>query len=385
MAAVLDVIEFFDETGEEIVHRAPEGGSGESKYGSQLIVRENQSAVFFRDGKAMDVLGAGRHTLSTMNVPVLTDALKKVAGFGTQKPFPVEVLFVNRKVFTNCKWGTKEPVAFRDSELGLVRVRAFGNYTMKVSEPLKFVNTLVGTMGRYATADVEGYLRDVIISRLNDLLGEQLKSIFDLPAMFDELGVAIKMRLSDDFDKYGLELIDFFVQSVTPPEEVQKMIDERAGMGAVGDLNKFMQYQAARSMRTAAEGGKGGEGGAAAAGIGMGVGAGLGMMMPGMINQAMHGQPGMGAAPAAAAVASGTPCPGCKTPVPAGAKFCPGCGQKIETAKPCPKCGQEAPVGSKFCPHCGQSLLAAAKCPKCQTDLEPGAKFCPNCGEKLGG
>jgi len=381
--AMLDVIEFFDETGEEIVHRVPEYGSADTKYGSQLVVRENQAAVFFRDGKAMDVLGAGRHTLSTLNIPVLTDSLKKVLKFGDKDPFPVEVLFINMKVFTNMKWGTREPVAFRDSELGLVRLRAFGNFTMKVAEPLKLVNTLVGTMGRYTTADVEGYLKDIIVARLNDLLGEQLKSIFDLPAMFDELGVAVRMRLKDDFDKYGLELIDFFVQSVTPPEEVQKMIDERAGMGAVGDLGKFMQFQAARSMREAAEGGGGGGegGGAAAAGMGMGVGAGLGMMMPGMIGAAMQG--GQQGGQAAGQQPQGVPCPGCNNPVPAGAKFCPGCGQKMETAKACPSCGNENPPQAKFCVNCGASMAASAKCPKCEADVDAGAKFCGSCGEKM--
>ncbi len=391
--AMMDIIEFFDETGEEMVHRIPEQGSAETKFGSQLIVRENQAAVFFRDGKGLDVLGPGRHTLSTQNIPFLTKVLSKVTGFGGDSPFRVEVIFVNMKVYTNMKWGTREPVAFRDSELGLVRLRAFGNFTMKISEPLKLVSTLVGTMGRYTTNDVEGYLRDIIISRLNDLLGEQLKTIFDLPAIYDEFGVAVKSRLRDDFDKYGLELIDFFVQSITPPEEVQKMIDERAGMGAVGDLDKFMKYQAARTMREAVdgEGGAGGGGGGlAGVGMGAGLGAGFGMMMPGMISGAMGGgaAPAAGAAGAAAggAAAGGAAtmaCPACSAQIPAGSKFCGSCGEKVPQAAACPGCGTEAPPGAKFCANCGANLAAASKCPKCQGDLAPGAKFCTNCGEKM--
>ncbi len=380
--AFLDIIEWFDETGEEMVHRVPESGSAETKYGSQLVVRENQAAVFFRDGKGLDVLGPGRHTLSTQNIPLLTKMLTGL-GFGLDSPFRTEVLFINMKVFTNMKWGTREPVAFRDSELGLVRLRAFGNFTARVTQPLLFVNNLVGTMGRYTTADIEGYLKDVIVARLNDLLGEQLDTVFNLPAVYDELGVAVKMRLSDDFDKYGLELIDFFVQSITPPEEVQKMIDERAGMGAVGDLGKFTQFQAAKSMRDAARGGAGGEGGGpASAGMGMGVGAGLGLMMPGMMFQTMKGmtpeqtqqkiqESGVMA------------CPACQAQIPPDSRFCPKCGEQLVVVRKCPSCGRNVDAEAKFCSQCGQDLSSKPACPSCKKEVVPGTKFCPHCGEKL--
>jgi len=380
--AFLDVIEWFDQTGEQIVHRIPESGSAETKYGSQLVVRENQTAVFFRDGKGMDVLGPGRHTLSTQNIPLLTKLLTRVAGFGKNSPFRVEVVFVNMKVFTNMKWGTREPVTFRDSELGYVRLRAFGNFVIKIKEPLLFVNTLVGTMGRYNAADVEGYMKNVVVSRLNDLLGEQMKTIFDLPAVYDELGVALKTRVSDDFLKFGVEMLDFFIQAITPPQEVQKMIDERSGMGAVGDLNKFMQFQAAKSMRDAAAGGAEGEGGMASAGMGLGVGAGLGFMMPGMISQAFQGaqQQGQGQGSAAAPMAA---CPACQKPAPAGASFCPHCGGQMAAGDPCPACGKEIQGAAKFCPHCGQNLQAKPSCPSCRQEVPPGTKFCPHCGQKM--
>jgi len=381
--AILDVIEYFDETGEEIVHRIPEHGSAETRYGSQLVVRENQAAVFFRDGKGLDVLGPGRHTLSTQNIPVLTGILKRVAGFGESSPFRVETLFINMKVFTNMRWGTREPVAFRDKDLGIVRLRAFGNFTMRVKDPLLFVNNLVGTMGSFSTESIDGYLKDVIVSRLNDLLGEQLESIFDLPALYDEFGVAVKMRLTEDFAKYGLELIDFFVQSVTPPEEVQKMIDERSGMGAVGDLNQFMHFQAAKSMRDAASG----EGGGGAAGIGMGagVGAGFGMMMPGMMGQSIQqsGQEQGTGGGGAAQQAPGVQCPGCGHMGPQGAKFCMNCGQKMPAPGACPNCGAATSPGAKFCGQCGNGLSAKPKCPKCGEEVEPGSKFCGSCGENL--
>jgi membrane protease subunit (stomatin/prohibitin family) len=383
--ALLEIIEWFDETGEELVHRIPESGSGETRYGSQLVVRENQAAVFFRDGKGMDVLGPGRHTLSTQNIPILTKWLSKTGLFeGGRSPFRIEVLFINMKVFTTMKWGTREPVAFRDSELGLVRLRAFGNFVIRVTQPLLFVNNLVGTMGRFTTSDIEGYLRDVIVARLNDLLGEQLDTIFNLPAVYDELGVAAKMRVIDDFQKYGLELVDFFVQSITPPEEVQKMIDERAGMGAVGDLNKFMQFQAAKSMRDAARGEGGGEGGGpAAAGMGMGVGAGLGMMMPGMMFQTMKG---MTAEQTEKKIQETgvMDCPHCQSQIPADSRFCAKCGEQLVVVRKCPGCGHNVDAEAKFCSECGRNLAEKDKCPKCEAELVPGSKFCPNCGEKIG-
>jgi len=381
--AFLDIIEWFDETGEEMVHRIPETGSGETRYGSQLVVRENQAAVFFRDGKGLDVLGPGRHTLSTQNIPLLTKLLTRAAGFGPDSPFRVEVLFINMKVFTGMKWGTREPVAFRDSELGLVRLRAFGNFTMRVNQPLLFVNNLVGTMGRYSTADIEDYLKDVIVSRLNDLLGEQLDTIFNLPSVYDELGVAVKMRLSDDFDKYGLEMIDFFVQSVTPPEEVQRMIDERAGMGAVGDLGKFTQFQAAKSMRDAARGGAGGEGGGpASAGLGMGVGAGLGLMMPGMMFQTMQGMTPQQTEQKIQKEGK-LDCPHCRSTIGADSRFCPRCGEQLVVVKKCPECGKNADAEANFCSGCGHKLTEKPRCPNCRKEVVPGTRFCPNCGEKI--
>ena len=355
MAQYIEVIEWKDQAGRDMVWRFSAGG--EIKIGAQLVVAESQSAVFFRDGKALDTFGPGRHTLTTANVPLLTKFLS--LPFGGTSPFRADVYYVNRKTFTDLKWGTREPVMFRDSELAMVRLRAFGSFALRVVEPTVFVNTLVGTTGKYTTTEIEGYLREIIVSRLNDVLGETMKTILDLPRYYDELGSALKARVADDFMKYGLEVTDFFINSVTPPDEVQKLIDERSGMAAVGNMQQYMAFKAARAMGDAAQQ----EGGMAGAGMGLGVGAGMGMMMPGMIAGAMQGvaQGGAGAAPAGgapqgggapAAAAATVPCPGCQAPLPAGAKFCPGCGQKVAGGH-CSNCGVPLAPGAKFCSECG--------------------------------
>jgi membrane protease subunit (stomatin/prohibitin family) len=146
------------------------------------------------------------------------------------------------------RWGTKEPVAFKDNQLGLIRLRAFGAFTMQVTQPLLFVNSLVGTQGSLDAAIIEDYLRDVIVSRLNDFLGENVASLFELPRQYDEMAVAVKARLAEDLRKYGAELVDFFINRITPPEDVQKMIDEQSGMAAVGDMDRFLKFKAAKAV-----------------------------------------------------------------------------------------------------------------------------------------
>jgi membrane protease subunit (stomatin/prohibitin family) len=378
MAILMEVIEWLDPDGRQLVHRIPEEGSADFKMGAQLIVRESQAAVFFRDGKGLDVFGAGRHTLSTLNLPILTRLLSLPWGFTS--PFRAEVYFVNLKVFTELKWGTKEPVAFKDKELGLVRLRAFGIFTARVTQPLLFINTLVGTQGAYTSEQVEAYLREVIVSRLNDFLGEHVDTIFQLPRQYDEIGVAVKTRLQDDFRRYGLELNDFFINAITPPAEVQKMIDERSGMAAVGNLDAFMKFKAAKALGDAAAGVGGAGGEAASSGLGVGVGAGLGFMLPGMIYQTLRPED---ADPRRIQERGTVNCPGCHAEVPLTARFCPACGHQMVVANKCPRCAEDVTALAKFCPACGANLKAAVACAHCKTPVPPGTKFCPNCGEAL--
>lgn len=290
MARIFDIVEAPDQGAKEMVTRVPARGSGDFRIGSQIICRESQAAVFFRDGKALDTFGPGRHTITTANIPLLVNLLGKL--FSGQSPFKAEVYFVNTRDFIDMRWGTPQPIALRDKDLGLAQLRAFGTYSMVIAEPQRFVAQIVGTQGLYQTPQIEDYLRTIIVSRLTDLLGETKAGLFDLPALFDEFSAAVKAKLVDDFNALGIDLKQFFLLSISPTEETQKAIDERAAMGAIGDMQRYLQFKAARAMGAAAEAGEG----AAATGVGLGAGIGLGAGMAGMITQAMQGG---AAAPAA--------------------------------------------------------------------------------------
>jgi membrane protease subunit (stomatin/prohibitin family) len=300
MAIRLEVIQFFDQENKSLVQRIPPEGSTDIKIGAQLIVQENQEAVFFKGGKAMDVFGPGRHTLVTANVPILTRLLTIP---WEQSPFQAQVYFIGKQTFLDQKWGTMEPISYRDPDFGMVRLRGFGKYSFRVKDSSLLVNTLIGTQGKYTTDAATSYFRDLIVSRLADLLGTLKTGLLDLPGHYDKLAADAKSKVADDFNKYGLELVDFFINAITPPDEVQKAIDTRSSMGAVGDLNAFLKYQAANSMAKMAEQ-SGAGGGMGQGAMGMGMGAGFGMMMPGMIQQAMSG---MGASTAGPAPAQAAP------------------------------------------------------------------------------
>ena len=350
MARIFDVIEYLDPSGREVVHRIPEQGSGDFRLGSQLIVRESQTAVFFRDGKSLDTFGPGRHTISTANVPLLVKLLS--IPFSGQTPFKAEVYFVNMKEFLDLKWGTPEPVALRDKELCLVRLRAFGTYSMQVADPQLIVHKIVGTQGIYDTGRIVDFLRSMIVSKLIDLMGETQTSLFDLPRLYEEIGAGVKAKTQDDFGNIGMTLKTLYVSSISPTEETSKAIDERAAMGAIGNMQAYIQFKAARAMGDAAT--AGGEAGSlTGAGVGLGAGVGIGAAMAGAIAQAM--QAGQAA----------------QQPQAAGA------------AVVCPKCGTTNPVGAKFCNTCGTQFTGSVKCPNCGDENPPGSKFCNNCGTKL--
>jgi membrane protease subunit (stomatin/prohibitin family) len=360
MSVLMEVIEWIDPTGEEMIHRIPEEGSADFKLGAQLVVRDSQMAIFFKSGHAADSFTTGRHTLSTLNVPILTRLLAFPYGFNS--PFRAEVYFVNLKVFTNMKWGTKHPVTFKDSKLGLVRLRGHGAFTMRIAEPILFLNSIVGRQARFTTPEIQDYLRDVIIARLNDLLGEKLDTVLDLPATYTELAGEFKEIIRNEFEKYGLELVDFYISSITPPDEVSKMIDQRSGMEAVGDLDQFLKYEMARGLGT--------PGGPAGAG---------GLMVPGLMSKVFSPEQTELKRESVATVT----CPVCHTDTPEQSRYCYRCGHPMIRQNNCPACNRELPTEAKFCLHCGHRLDARPICPHCRADLVPGSKFCGNCGRKV--
>lgn len=356
--AILDLIEYPDSRANEIVHRIPEYGSGEFRLGSQCVVRESQRAVFARDGRALDLLGPGRHTLSTANIPLLADLIG--LPFGSKSPFRAEVFFVNMREFTDLKWGTVQPVVYRDDEFGMIRIRAFGTYSMRVKDPQLFVNQVVGTRATYLVDDIEDFLRSIVLSEFNDMLASTMTSILDLQSVTQEIAAACRHALTDDYDRLGIELLTFQIIAITPPEEVQKRIDERSGMAALGNMNTYMQFQTAQAIGNVGEGQGGGQGSGAGnltEGAGLGAGLGMGMALGEAMRQSMAQQrpASQGAAPSTAATqAGGGFCSECGRPLPVGAKFCPNCGARVQAApQTCTQCGAEIPVGAKFCPECG--------------------------------
>jgi len=369
----LEAIEWFDETGKELVHRIPEKGSGEIKFGAQLTVRESQAGVLFYKGKACDAFGPGRHTLKTGNIPVLTKILS--LPWGATSPLRAELYLTNLKVFPNLKWGTRDPVAFRDSELGLIRLRAHGIFNIRIVQPVLFINTLVGTMGRFTTEEIEEYLKRVIVSRFNDHLGENLDSLFNLPGRYDDLSDGLQKRLQDDLSHFGLALTDLYITSITPPQEVQKAIDDKSRLGVIQDLDKLVKMKAAMAMEKASD-----AGGDAGSGMGMG----LGLMMPGMLAGSFSPQQTGGTAVPAPQEMN---CPDCGNSIPQNAKFCPLCGHQQLVLDQCTNCSKNLPPNACFCPKCGHAAdekPVSPVCPHCQTENMPGSSFCNQCGINLG-
>lgn len=372
----LEVLEWLDDTGNRFVYRLPEEGAGEIKYGAQLTVRESQAAVFFYQGRAVGAFGPGRHTLKTANIPLLT----KIASlpWAMTSPLRAEVYFTNLKTFTNLKWGTRDPVAFKDTELGLVRLRAFGVFNVRIVQPVLFINSLVGTQGIYTTEAIEDYLNRVIVSRLNDYLGTTVSTILDLPSRYDELADGLALKLKEDFSRFGLAMTELYINAITPPPEVQKAIDDRSRMGVFDDMNKLMQMKAAMAMEKAAEGGEGG--GGSEAGMGMG----LGLMLPGLFSQYFNTSPNgsQQAGPAAPATAT---CPECHHTIPGDARFCPQCGHQQIVFQKCANCGKNVTPGANFCPRCGHATSekpASKFCKSCGAENLTDAIYCNNCGEK---
>jgi len=334
-------------------------------------VRESQAAVFVFEGQVADVFSPGKYEIDGGNTPILSKLGAWKYGFNS--PFKSEVYFVNTKQFTDMKWGTSNPIMLRDADFGIVQLRSFGAYSLRVSSPGDFIKEIAGTNAHFSTDDIEGQLKRAIVTEFSDALGELKIPALDLASQYKEIGDKIRGHINVDFGSYGLEVTKFYVENVSVPEEVQTAINKRAAMGAIGNVDNYMKFQAADALRDAAQN----EGG----GAGLGAGLGAGFAMGNQMVNAFGGQPGGGGA-VQPPVAATVPCPTCGKPNTAGVKFCSECGGKMEIAQvPCVKCGANLREGAKFCSECG-STQEKAKCGNCQFELAAGAKFCPECGTK---
>jgi membrane protease subunit (stomatin/prohibitin family) len=281
MTRIFDLIEYMDEGRKEMVHRFPERGSGDFRIGSQLIVRESQAAIFFRDGKALDVFGAGRHTITTANIPLLVDLIGKA--FSGQTPFKAEVYFVTTRELTDLKWGTPQPITIQDPILRMARVTSYGTYAIQITEPQLFVNKMVGTQNLFSTRDVANFFRSILLTKILDVVGEMGVSILGMAAQAEQIAAAVRVKSAEEFESRGVSLNSFYIEAISPTEETAKAIDTASAMGAIGDMNAYMQYQGANAMVEAA----GNEGGAGT-GVGLGAGVGMGAAVGQMFGQAMQ-------------------------------------------------------------------------------------------------
>ena len=371
----IEVIEWTDNTSNTMVHKFPVQGN-EIKMGAELTVRESQVAIFVNEGEIADVFGPGRHQLWTQNMPILTKLKAWKHGFNS--PFKADVYFVNTKQFINQKWGTSNPIMMRDSEFGIIRLRGYGIYSYRVSEPTVFLKELFGTSTSYDTSSIEDHLKKMILSGLTDLFAESKIAALDLAMYYDELSTQGKEKMQERFSAFGFEITSLYIENLSLPKEVEEAMDKRTSMGVLGNLGQYQQYQAAEALRDAAQNEGGG---LAGAGAGLGAGAALGGMMTSALsgNQQQTNQ----TAPAPTQTDK-INCPHCDGLINANAKFCGECGKSVQKEKvPCINCEALINEDAKFCGECGTKQVTEKTCGKCGKENGPNAKFCGDCGESL--
>ncbi len=241
----VDIIDWIDDSNDTMVYRFNRYGN-EIKFGAKLTVRESQVAVFVNEGEVADVLGPGIYELETRNLPILSTLQGWEHGF--ESPFKAEVYFFNMRQFTDLKWGTKNPIMMRDEEFGAVRLRTFGTYSMRIKDPEKFIREIVGTDGHFTVDEISDQLRNIIVTRYTDILGESEIPVLDLAGNQDQLGELITQRIAPEFENYGLELTQVLVENISLPPAVEEALDKRTSMGMIGNLDKYLKYGAGESM-----------------------------------------------------------------------------------------------------------------------------------------
>jgi membrane protease subunit (stomatin/prohibitin family) len=367
-AQFIEVIEWLDDSSNTLVYRFPVKDQ-EIKNGAQLVVRESQAAVFVSEGQIADLFLPGRYTIDGGNTPILSKLGAWKYGFNS--PFKAEVYFVNTKQFTDLKWGTPNPIMMRDADFGMVRLRAFGIYSIRVADPKAFIKEIAGTNAHFVTEDIEGQLKRTLVGGFSDGLGESKIAALDLASNYDELAKFTREKLNEEFKTLGLELTKFVIENISLPQEVEAAMDKRTSMGVIGDVGRYAQFQAADAMRDAAQN----TGGGAGTGAGLGAGFAIGNAMAGAMGDALRQPKSSG----------GVTCPKCGSDNSPGAKFCNDCGAKLEVEKqtvPCVKCGAALQPGTKFCNDCGAKQEKQA-CANCKAEISPNAKFCNECGQQV--
>ncbi len=338
MAIFLKIIEWKSDNSEKLVHKVQIDGR-DINSGSKIVVRPSQKAVFVHKGQIADVFDEGTYSLKTEILPILS----KLAGiaYGFKTPITVDLYFVNMNLLTDMKWGTATPVILRDPEFGMVRVTGYGAFAFRVGDCEVFLRELFGTKSSFETADIVGYLKKIVLSGLNDCLGQSGLSVLDLAANTLELQQEITKVVKEKFVALGLVLCDFLIENLSVPAEVQKAIDERTKYGIVGDkTDVMMKVAAAQAMQDAAKN-PGSGASFVGAGMGLGLGAEFGKAMSDAMKPAQNKE--------------GKFCPACGASVPAKAKFCTECGSSLGGGV-CPKCGAKVDGKAKFCPECGGKL-----------------------------
>ena len=368
----------WDNKNEDVIHKIPKN----IVWNDNIVVREDEYGVFMRDGKVLKVFDRpGRYALTTQNIAAfgIADKIQNLSGVKQLGEF----FYVRRRELRG-KFGTKEPIAFRDSDFGIVRIRLFGQFAYKVTDPILFITQFVGTEDITTTQKVIEWLRDQIVMIMNDILGElkrdQNMAVIDMPAYLEEIEQLLLARIKDDVDRYGMDLTKIIGININLPDKIQEAIDKRGELQALG-VN-YMQYQAGQAMEKAAMN-EGGGGNLAGMGVGLGAGLGMGTGMTGAVQAGM--QPNQenpwGTKGPDTASKTEKKCPNCGKPVEEGQKFCNNCGHKLVEETACIKCGKPLSPGSKFCSNCGTKQTI--ECPKCGAEQKPGAKFCKECGEKF--
>ena len=279
-AQFLDVIEWLDDSSDTLVWRFPVFNQAITD-NSKLVVREGQAAVFVSEGRLSDVFGPGTYTLDTRNAPIVS--FFKTIAYNLEYPYKGDIYFISTRQFTDNGWGTANPIMLRDAEFGPTRIRAYGIYSYRVTDPAEFIRQIVGTDGLFTTDEINGQLKRKLVSMVADTVGQSKIPVLDLAANYVDLGDTLQDRINPDFQEaYGITLTDFTIQNIGLPEAVEKALDERTKMGVLGNLNAYTQLKTAEAIQTAAA-----NEGLAGAGIGMGVGFGVGNQMG---NQMGHAQ-----------------------------------------------------------------------------------------------